>query len=415
MPPSRDSATCPNQTEKMPVVNELLCFVQNKVESLPADPLIKLCTEFYSVDIIIAAKKVLYETVTAKHHFIERRGTGKAKASMQDIIRVFQEMDLDETPVFVARNLLELPPLSLDNMDNLKLLSDIEAMKQQLKIVTDSQRDIVQILNSSSLGVTSNIEADIVKAAPDHQMVNKEADVVKAATDCQMVKSVLPDTLNHVSTDTENSTDGYDCDDELDIVDRNIQLDSNSFPVLAGSKSKTGIDSVNHVPRASYRQVLSRTYTPRKEDSSTLRPHSNGYSAARAVHSHNRNAPLTAASGSRYQSDQYSRNRSHTEVVIGSGPNMMNLKAARTNQESACSVNHVCSGVFVSRLAPRSTVAQVAAYIKNSTGYTILPEKIPTRFDTYSSFFVRCDQPLRGVLMDANVWPAGSLIKYYFN
>ena len=45
------------------VVNEVLCSVQNKVKQLPLDPLVQLCADFYSVDVIVAAQQLLYNSV----------------------------------------------------------------------------------------------------------------------------------------------------------------------------------------------------------------------------------------------------------------------------------------------------------------------------------------------------------------
>jgi len=73
----------------LPNVNELLCFVQNKIKQLPYDTLVQLCTNCYSVDIIIDAKELLYKTASLKSRYITRKGPTKSKLSIGDIVKIF--------------------------------------------------------------------------------------------------------------------------------------------------------------------------------------------------------------------------------------------------------------------------------------------------------------------------------------
>ena len=41
--------------------NELLCFTQNRMQSLPVDNIIKLCVDFYSAEEITVTKKLLFD------------------------------------------------------------------------------------------------------------------------------------------------------------------------------------------------------------------------------------------------------------------------------------------------------------------------------------------------------------------
>ena len=59
-------------------VNELLCFVQNKVAMLPKDNLVQLCANVYSIEAISTAKQVLFTMVNTRHHFVTCKGMTKA-------------------------------------------------------------------------------------------------------------------------------------------------------------------------------------------------------------------------------------------------------------------------------------------------------------------------------------------------
>jgi hypothetical protein len=145
---TQEPALVVNLPPHPPIVNELLCFVQNKVKQLPYDSLVQLCTDFYSIDVVIAAKELLYRAVTPKGRYITRKGANKAKLSMGDIVKIFLEMEVANAPTFVAYNLMNLPPLRMDSMDCLKVIQELEAMRAQIKYVSSSQLDLVNFVKS---------------------------------------------------------------------------------------------------------------------------------------------------------------------------------------------------------------------------------------------------------------------------
>jgi hypothetical protein len=99
-------------------------------------------------------------------------------------------------------------------------------------------------------------------------------------------------------------------------------------------------------------------------------------------------------------------------VVIGQG-NISNLKAAKSNQRRSRS-EQVCTGIFVTRLMPNYSARQIQKHIDKSLGLNVVVEKMQTRFDTYSSFHVRCDKRERDWIMDPNLWSVGVLVKPFY-
>ena len=45
----------------VPVINELLCYIQNKMDNMPTDELCKIVLEFYTGGQIESSKTILYE------------------------------------------------------------------------------------------------------------------------------------------------------------------------------------------------------------------------------------------------------------------------------------------------------------------------------------------------------------------
>ena len=63
----------------------------------------------------------------------KRISPNKKTNCMKDILNIFLELTVEEVPLFVANNLNNLPPLSMDNFDRARIIYDMEAMKMLLK------------------------------------------------------------------------------------------------------------------------------------------------------------------------------------------------------------------------------------------------------------------------------------------
>ena len=74
------------------VVNELLCFVTNKIDVMTQDVLVKLCADFYDCNSIVTAKKLLYEKIQDLNlaitlpRYAKRKGLNRNKSYILDII-----------------------------------------------------------------------------------------------------------------------------------------------------------------------------------------------------------------------------------------------------------------------------------------------------------------------------------------
>ena len=77
---------------------------------------------------------------------MSRKGANKAKMNMSDIVKVFLEMEIDNAPIFEARNLAELPPLTVDSLDSLKLITELETVKQEMQFLANNQRAIMEMV-----------------------------------------------------------------------------------------------------------------------------------------------------------------------------------------------------------------------------------------------------------------------------
>ena len=124
-----------------PTTNELLCFIRAKVDVMTFHSLKKLCTDYYDVAAIRKAKDMLMSKVTlpdGDKRKTKRRSNLK-DSIMKDIISIFLEISKADMPLFLAADLNNIPPLSMNNFDISSLIIDLETVKSQMKLLQQSQ------------------------------------------------------------------------------------------------------------------------------------------------------------------------------------------------------------------------------------------------------------------------------------
>jgi len=120
-------------------VNELLCFISNKIDMLPVTSIIQLCSSTYSDTEIEDAKKLFFDLCSSDStiRFSKRQGPNKNKSNLEDIMKLMQEKP-DIMQVFVAKDLNKLPPISFDNIDVSVLLDKISKTQTEVKMLSSS-------------------------------------------------------------------------------------------------------------------------------------------------------------------------------------------------------------------------------------------------------------------------------------
>lgn len=114
------------------IINEFLTFVQNKIDILDELSILQICASNYTDDEIEEGKNTLYRLCGDGLRSIQRKGEDKKKKNIKDVIKVLKEVDPSNQPVFVARDLNRLPPVTFDYVDVTRLLKDMSAMRTEL-------------------------------------------------------------------------------------------------------------------------------------------------------------------------------------------------------------------------------------------------------------------------------------------
>lgn len=118
------------------VINEVLAFVQNKSDVMDEVALASLCLSSFTEEDVVMAKNLLYDSVSRRK--TKRQGDGKKKRNLDDIITLIKEMDPEELPIFVARELQKLPPVTFDHIDVTRLLKDIIVIQKEIRTIQEN-------------------------------------------------------------------------------------------------------------------------------------------------------------------------------------------------------------------------------------------------------------------------------------
>lgn len=135
------------------VVCELLTFVQNKHEVMDSESLVRICVSAFNSAEIENAKYLLFQAITTELRNIKRKRNskeGKSTKDLFDIVNIFKQTSPEKIPVFVARDLNKLPPITFDHVDVTRLLKDIIVIKQEIANIKDTYVTLDQLLQAKN-------------------------------------------------------------------------------------------------------------------------------------------------------------------------------------------------------------------------------------------------------------------------
>ena len=130
------------------VINELLAFLRNVLDVMDEESVHQLCTSSFTAEEIVKAKTLLFESIPGGKKMPVRRKDGKKKMSrdLDDMICVLKGSNSELFPIFVAKELHKIPPVSFDHVDVTRLLKDLVQLQNKVSaleqnIVTTEQFD----------------------------------------------------------------------------------------------------------------------------------------------------------------------------------------------------------------------------------------------------------------------------------
>ena len=202
------------------IIDELICFVQNKIDILPPISIGDLCTSTFSEHDIEASKRRLFELCADDSctRMRKRIGPKRSVQNVNDIIRLLQEKGTD-TPTFVALDLAKLPPVTFDSIDVSTLLNSIRQNEAEITLLKDcltthqaSSKTLIVVVND----VVSRLAEMETRKPPvrDVGLLDATARSSVPASTCALPATVLPvatPAAAYHDDDASTETCGEDC------------------------------------------------------------------------------------------------------------------------------------------------------------------------------------------------------------
>ena len=127
-------------------INELLCFLSNKLHNHPVGIIKKAILEFYREDEILATKQLLLQVITDKSLPIQqytrnRIGINKNKSTLEDIMNMWTTADehnvICKLPVFCVADLSRIPMLNDELSDIALIKKTVFELEKEIRALSD--------------------------------------------------------------------------------------------------------------------------------------------------------------------------------------------------------------------------------------------------------------------------------------
>ena len=383
------------------------CLLYIIRSNLTYDSLMKLCMDFYDEETVISAKSTLLEHVVIPENDDKRKrriGGNKKATSMKDILNVFLELTLEDVPLFVANNLHNLPPLSMDNFDMSRVIRDMEAIKLQMKVLQEAQETSL----AAHVAICRERSRDIlvdVGSSPAHSTGTPPSPAVvrtPLGDPPATHKAEEPETRIIPSNNPQIDDNADDLEDIRRLAVIQGRLSFTSPPQSRGrhlNNNRNGNDedtrttgtATGHVWRGRLDSHPRGNSNPNHQQNMNYHDNTNRFNHPRGGHSRHRQA------------------RDDNSVITGTSNNC-SLSAAPPRSSGRQSHR---DGLFISRLSRNTRAIDVVNYIRNEANLNVRCDPIATRYDTYRSYYIHAAPNHHALLLKPGMWPRDVLIKKY--
>lgn len=228
------------------VISEVLAYVISQLNTVDEETVCRVCVSSFTPEEIIGAKKLLFDSVPTSKRKKLRKGDKRTLRDIDDIIGLIKETDPNCIPIFVARDLHKLPPITFDHVDVSRLLKDILLLKEAQKVAEERYvtMDIFQKLKNE---VDDLKNSSIVNFDDHYNVNNRRGNYLRK--ECNYESG--PQGLHHISGYSPKNSDT-----SLNSPDQPFELFANSYRSLTipnvGENGQSGVNK----PSATSRQQI---------------------------------------------------------------------------------------------------------------------------------------------------------------
>ena len=414
------------------LVDELLCFVQNKISLIDHDAVVKLCTDFYSEEAIVASKKTLVDLKVYKgqERIIQRKGPKKNETNVSDIIEILNSAG-EDVPKFVAYNLNNLPPLSMSSIDISTLMKKMDKTIQDVKGLTSTCQGQDEV-NSEVISLCVNLgkrldtlEKKSSISVTDH---DSEEDIQQLVSeklrDLRYGNNITEVLGRHSVRNKENGLQSRITENEIPVH----LLSGETESPTTGDVTVDPIDDENEkVPEEPSFAAITQKNLDKKDDKST----ESCDSALDSTEKIQFKEPPSDGNAWNYQVKYDSRRRMKYSKDSDASINPGGAKKAKTSNQSvppktnsgwvgraqgstlrAASRDKKLS-LFATRFDTKITAEQLVAHLKEKTSLEVSAHKLVTHSKRYNSFRINCYCEDPDILCDPEVWPDDIYVRHW--
>ena len=320
---------------------------------------------------------------------------------MKDILNIFLELTVEEVPLFVANNLNNLLPLSIDNFDMSRIIHDTEAMKMQLKTLQEVQE--------TSLAAKAALCHEAARAAirsPAHSTGTPHSPMTSRTPAGSPARSSLEDDTTVADHETGHEHQRID-DDELNDED-----------IIRLARIQGLLPYERRPPTTPRWPRYTATHGHHREDPAQQMLHTNNDNT-RNNQGHADNPVLRGNKLGQGMNHRITdtRNDNHHQrpprdanpVITGTSTNC-SLRAATPRAKLQIARR---DGLFISRLSSDTRASDLMDYIRREACLNLRCDPLATRHNSYRSYYIHASPRHYGLLLKPGMWPKDVIVKKF--
>lgn len=374
------------------VINELLAFVQNKCDVMDAEGIVRLCLSSFTVAEVDMAKKLLFESIKPNIRLCKKGS--KAERNLHDIVAVLKVSEPDAIPIFVARDLQKLPPLTFDHIDVTRVLKDLLFVQNEIKKINSTYVTKEEFYKTKNLHTniphSDNVLSNYQDCNSDSRNINfKRGGYVlhEDAEDSPLAhRSRAVESSNRSRRPSHSSTSGS-CNEAISLAQESTTLPLGEVHVEA----PTAVSPRKMRPTAIVRDEW------RGGNSVTC---GTGRSFANVARTDIEKSNLEWKTVNKRKKYKYKYIGQRGKAVIDQE---VKFKAAEINVP-----------LFINRVDKNTSQMDVREYIVSRTGVEVQLEKIISKhhkdYDAYKIFVPRHKLD---IFLDGSLWPEGIIYRRF--
>ena len=396
-------------------INGLLCFISTARHTYSEVTLISLCLSFYNSDKINAAKKELFNV--ANKQLIARRGDGKARADVTDILNLFGKCE---------QNKVQLPRFLADAFDSMPPDSGYEVLAEhivELLVQVGELKGQVRALNETAANLDTSSVIEIKEDLHDIKellMSTSLPTLMPGGSITSSYSSVLAanDSLPKLTRRNQN-------DNSSPSNTGNLPSDAKRNPTGNGRVSVVGDirGVVNHNQKGSDKvispitRISSVLPNPKTEKSTSFLNASDTLPRKSKKHATQGAGSVSEDCGGNLPPDRDAHANDHSQWQV------INRKLGKRNAIRGCrtEVNAIkgvknTMDIYIGRLDKSVSDKDLTGYISNDLGIGVISCICLSRIDSdVKSFKVTVNSENRDKLLDGNLWPENVHVRKYFS